>query len=446
MSGILFLVFSGQASAIFDNFLLNNHKKYIAQKKKVVSGSAELNNNGDIFIIETQWDDGGHTGVMLDFNLWLEENREFYDLTGTELIMPPPLGDLKSQISRWSKHLVSGDFSNTISSLINNRHKSIDFALLELSNLLEILENLSPDIFIAEEQMHFSRLYFKLYKEFTRHRDLEINHSVGNLFLHFLYIYSYLLTSNTETIYEHHHQAFFNFLKDLNLIPRGVRFEFLIDGRYNLSGVSKDGILISSERFFDDYPSSLPVELESYTLKPIDGSDIDNKFEQLIENSNIVIIPPGSLSNWMPLINKFSKNLVNKPILWFLNSFTHNSEADIDECVNYFYSIGLNPSLILPKLSNPFDELNADERNYYEKSYSDQGKKPVNFDSLSRLSKGNLFKILPLKELEPGEGGIKYNPIFVDQVISNVYANIHRTDRELTPEGLNDFLRKTYGL
>lgn len=446
MSGLLFLVFSGQASAIFDNFLINNHKKYIAQKKREVVELPDFVNNGEIFIVETQWDDGGHTGIMLDFNLWLEENREFNDLIGTELIMPPPLGDLKSQISRWSRQLVEGDFAKTISSLINNRHRSIDFALLELGNLIEILENLSPDIFIAEEQMHFSRLYFKFYKQFISDRNLEINHSVGNLFLHFLYLYSYLLTSNTETIYDHHHQAFFNFLKDLNLIPRGVRFEFLIDGRYNLSGVSKDGILIPSERFFDDYPSALAVDLASYNLKPIDGKDIDNKFEKLIDNSDVVIIPPGSLSNWMPLVNKFSKSLVNKPILWFLNSFTHISEANIDECVDYFYRIGLNPSLILPKLSNPFDELNKDERDYYERSYLEQGKKPVDFDKLSKLSKGNIFKILPLKELEPGEGGIKYNPIFVDQVISTVYSKILRTSFKFTPQDLNKFLKETYRL
>ena len=420
MSGILFSVFSGQASAIFDDFLFDINEKYVRNK------NGEKNYHPSVYIIETQWDNGGHTGYLQDFNTWLDDQDKFLEIFGGNFKIPPPMGDLKSQISRWSRHLIKKDFGNTISSLIENRYDHIDDTIHELEVLINTLKRIQPDIFILEERINFFEIYSQLYKDFSLITSLMIKHSVGNLFLNFLYYYSFLLVDSVETIYLHHHEAFFNFLKDLSLIPRGIRIEFLIDGRYNLSGTSHDNVKILSEKFFDEYPSNLPVLLESYSLKSIEGNDFENKFNKLLENSDLVVIPPGSLSNWMPIINKFYSELKSKTIIWFVNAFTHYSEESLENQIKYLHSLGLNPIIVAPKLNNAFDELNEDEREIFERSYLAQGKKSIDFNNEFKNFKNlKVLRAIPLKELEPGDGGIKYSPHFVNFFLTNLSEKIN---------------------
>lgn len=407
---LLFTVFSGHSSAIFDQFLLENHRKYIDSK---ISNSIF---DREVKIIETQWDNGGHTGFLLEFNQWLELQDEFTDLFKADFLQPPPMGDLKSQVSRWSKLLIENDSGKTISSILSNKHKDLENAVIELKTLVRILQKNFPDVFILEERLNFLNNFIDLYTNFVSILKLkiEINHSVGNLFLNYLYYYSYLNVDFLDTIYEHHHEAFFNFLKDLSLVPRGIRIEFLIDGKFNLNGESEDGVRISSEKFFDEYPSLTPVKLSSYEIKIIEGREIENKFIELCNFSELIIIPPGSLSNWMPLINKFSKEIRTKPIIWFVNSFIHYSEQILENQINHLLNLGINPLIIAPKLNNVFDELNSDERGFFETSYSEQGKKAINFNEVfSKFSNIDVLRILPMKELEAGEGGLKYNSSFV---------------------------------
>lgn len=421
MVSVLLLVFSGHASAIFDEFLFKVHDLYVKKKESGFDNSFVPN----VYTIETQWDCGGNTEYILEFNNWLEQQSEFVEIFGGSFILPPPMGDLKPQVARWSKHLIKDDFGKTISSLLGNRHENIDNAFLEVKNLVDILHRLSPDIFLVEDRIKFLDRYFKLYREFDSQSGKQIKHSVGNLFIYFMYYCSFLLVDSVETIYDHHHQAFFNFLKDLSLIPRGNRIEFLIDGRYNLRGVSKDNVVIPSEKFFDDYVAKEPVKLDSYTIDVVSGSEIENKFQYLYEQSDIIIIPPGSLSNWMPLINKFHIYLSQKPLLWFVNAFTHYSETTLNEQIEYFQSLGLDPIIVAPKLNNAFDELNEDERSTFEKGYKEEGKSATIFDEVfTAHPEVKVIRAIPLKELEPGDGGLKYNPKFVEHFLLKLTKNL----------------------
>src|SRR5690606_4302328 len=245
MASILFIVFSGQASAIFDSFLYSHQERYKELKKS-------NENPTNHFVIETQWDNGGHTGFMLDFYDWLKDNDKFKNVFPDNFIMPPPMGDLKTQISRWAGYLIKNENGKNISQSMGYRFAAISQALAELTELINTLKEQNLAIFSDEDNMNILNTFSDLYKEFSQ--DKEMNHSVGNLFLSFLYFYSFKrLKHLDQTLYEHHHQVFFNFLKDLSLVPRGCRFEFLIDGRYKLSADTFDGIHIPSEHHFDDY-------------------------------------------------------------------------------------------------------------------------------------------------------------------------------------------------
>lgn len=418
MSNFLFIVFSGQASAIFDDFLYINQSHYLQSK-------ATRTDFPISYVIETQWDNGGHTGYLLDFYDWLRSNAVFSKVFSSEFLLPPPMGDLKTQISRWAKHLIESSQAEEISDLIGGRYNDPNQALQDVNKIINLLKTSNQDIFKEEDLMNFLQTFTNLYREFSENHFIE-NHSVGNLFLSFLYFYSYLIKDSLDSeLYSHHHEVFFNFLKDLHLVPRGCRLEFLIDGRYILTAKSTDSIEIVGERYFDDYVGKNPIEPSSYSIVAVDGQDLDDKFREMVTNSDIVVIPPGSLSNWMPLINKFKEQLKDKPLIWIVNSFHHDSEVELASQIKYLETIGLNPIILAPKIDNPFDEIEDEMRASFEERYVQQRKTAEDFSSISRLfPELKIFRCIPLKELEPGEGGIKYSSKFIKQYLSEISINL----------------------
>jgi hypothetical protein len=208
----------------------------------------------------------------------------------------------------------------------------------------------------------------------------------------------------------------------------------LIDGRYILTARSKDGLEIVGEKYFDDFKGKNPVEPSTYSIVAVDGQDLDFKFKEMLDNSDIIVIPPGSLSNWIPLINKFRDQISSKPIIWIVNSFHHDSEVELDLQIEYLQSIGINPIILAPKIDNPFDEIEEEMRPSFVEQYQDQRKTPVDFSEISNhFPELNIFRCIPLKELEPGEGGIKYSSRFIRDYLVNVSENLraHPTFPEL---------------
>src|SRR5688572_6227689 len=107
MANILLSVFSGHASGIFDTKLERAHNNHVEAKENGDSGRLD-----NIYIVETQWDNGGHTGFLLKFYKWLKKHPEFEKEMWKGFLFPPPMGDLKSQISRWHKFLIEEEHNN----------------------------------------------------------------------------------------------------------------------------------------------------------------------------------------------------------------------------------------------------------------------------------------------------------------------------------------------
>jgi hypothetical protein len=427
MASILFSVFSGQASAISDNLIITAHNKHVKAKE-----TGEETKNHTINIVQTQWDNGGHTGYLLRFYEWLRTEGKLKGEVWKGFLLPPPMGDLKSQISRWCKFLIGDEYKATIASLIGSKHDDLDISIKDLEDLIGKLQKLSPEIF-DENKMNFLSTYCNYYREYVEIIEKEKkkkgdsttdNHSVGNLFLSFLYFYSFLVRDIVKFPHYHHHEIFFNFLKNLGLVPRGIRLEFLIDGRFNLTGQSFDGQHIKSEKWFDDYPAAEPVNPETYNLEAVDGEDIETKFYDLVNISDVVVIPPGSLSNWMPLVNKFKDALLTKPVIWIVNSFHHISEVVLRQQLEYMQSLGIKPIILAPLVDNPYEELDVFSKDVYEKKYKKQRKEPETFSKAFAGYEDSVVRCIPLRYMDAGEGGIKYNAIHIEMILSTLMDRI----------------------
>lgn len=439
MSTLLFIPLSGHASGIFDKLFLKVNDDHIAHKK-----DRSIKPPPTILAVETQWDNGGHTGIMNNFFEHLFQTDEFKQERWEGFQPPPAMGDLKPQISRWSKKLLPEEFNNTIRGLIGNRHSDLNLVFAQLNILIKTLQNVAPHIFSDEQNMNFLSTYTNAFREFASKGSPETKHSVGNLFLGFLYFYSYLVRDKEDLLYDHHHQVFFNFLKDLFLTPRGVRLEFLIDGRFKLTGMSKDNVFIPTEKQFDDYEAEQPVDPKSYNIESIIPGDIEDQFEDMFNRTDLVVLPPGSLSNWMPLVNKFSDLLKTKPVIWIINSFHHVSEVSLREQIEFVKSLGINPIILAPSVDGPFEVLSDFDKKTFIDQYETERKTPINFsETFEGIEDTLILRCIPLERHEIRDGGIKYDPSFINEFLRKLADSLDDYDEisnELVQELSSDLV------
>src|SRR5690606_40555977 len=56
---------------------------------------------------------------------WLKDNDKFKNVFPDNFIMPPPMGDLKTQISRWAGYLIKNENGKNISQSMGYRFAAI---------------------------------------------------------------------------------------------------------------------------------------------------------------------------------------------------------------------------------------------------------------------------------------------------------------------------------
>ena len=85
----------------------------------------------------------------------------------------------------------------------------------------------------------------------------------------------------------------------------------------------------------------------------------------------------------------------------------------------------MDPIILAPKIDNPFDEIEESLRPTFEKRYSEQRKTAVNFSDISEdFPTTRIYRCIPLKELEPGEGGIKYKSRFIKDYLVDLEVEL----------------------
>jgi hypothetical protein len=458
---LLILALSGHASAVFD--------KYFESLPKPEDKSYK------VFAIQSQWDNGGHTGFMLKFYDWLLDQGKISDFGqymqtfanshGISLssIIPPPMGDLKSQIARRvDKYINSNEaISDTIHDLLENISESFASKVYTQSLLerwkqsLDYLKNLSqlrnkPDVLFGNEaNINLIDSFVGAYLDFINEGSLnQTNHSIGNLLLSFMYFFAQIYhkreLSRDSAITPH--QIFFNLLKDLSLIPEGVYQELLCDGKIQLSGKVGQNTFYGESNFdlaeivdpAVTFGEGVRVDLSSYTFNAHmeqDGFAII-KFREMLTSSDLLIIPPGSLSNWMPLINRFQTIIKesNKPVVWFPNAFCHISEQDIEEQYNYLNGLFPDQLAVICPTQNAFSYLNetdlsTEEIDQFKNAYAREHKRGANVEWL--LQQENVFGLIEYELLDPGIGGIKYEQVRMSEILGMIQSNSAEHIREI---------------
>ena len=163
-----------------------------------------------------------------------------------------------------------------------------------------------------------------------------------------------LKNQETDTNFGQVMVTFNNFYHQSGILPERVWLDWTNFEREILVG-SDGQIAIVGEEILDEWEKPiLPESLEIRTKK-LEKARICQGFLQKLKKSDWVIIPTGSVANWLPLVNNSeicqvlkTKNAQNK-LIWVQNCEKNTQEFAMEIYQKYLQNLGLCPIIIETK-------------------------------------------------------------------------------------------------
>lgn len=306
-----------------------------------------LKSQNEFHIVISTVDWGGHSGVIGR----IMERLQLKFL---------PTGDLRNNIANMM--ILSG--LDETAQILQNRVENLDEVEIEIRKLCEITkieQNFIIGIF------EFFEIYKKGLEESLHLGEKEgiegIKHNIGNLF--FVGI-AYALRNEDKKFGGF--SAMLAKLKELDLVPDRVFFHYLFDSRLTLSFRTKDGVIHYGEDAYDHTNSQIDLATLNY-IDPetrIKFFDLNKHIIKLIEETDLIIFPTGSESNYYPAIKMYSKYLKSKKILKLVNILALPNSEGIGAEMVYLYGLGIKPEYLYPKeMSTIIKDLDSNTTNIF---------------------------------------------------------------------------------
>ena len=353
---------------------------------------------------------GGFTGCfgrVLEFSNLLNDNKKVFK---NEIL---PWGDINKLIAYYMKY----NKQNKLADIYNER---FDISTREgRNNILEKIlifnYSITGKINKNKEITNVCLEWFDNYDAYMAnqiltmsidYKELNTKGSIANFYNHYLY----LTYKNCDKIY--------SFYKQYGIVPLNININFFGDGRLELVGRDISGVILKGEDVIDI--STLPIIPNSIYLKTINkNEDLDYNFKLLAHNCNIsdyIIIPNGSIANWLPLLKNLEirKSLKAKSsqgkLIWMMNMFRTDNEFEFCEYVEQLKKYNIHPIIIGPRL----EHLSLDKHTI--KSYESESKR---LNPIENCDAQNYFGCLDIINYgEVGDDvGVKYNPATVAKVL-----------------------------
>jgi hypothetical protein len=267
-----------------------------------------------------------------------------------------------------------GDFTKFIGEFIpKNKYTESNplyfrsYSLQELQqNFNQLSKILKLDSKINEGFINYLKIYQNYNKEIQPNLDLQSATSLGNIWHCFLFFYLGDM------------QKVCKFYKQKNIIPTNIEIIFSHSHRNILIGQYQNAnqklTKVTGEDQIDICKHPINPESMLLVLPKLKKPEISKIFLNHLKNSDLVIIPNGSIANWLPLVNTIKVKKIlqekskNENLLMIMNLFFPENEFPND-----VYSYYLKTQKIFPVMLAP---NNVPERFYYTfiKNYRQQGK------------------------------------------------------------------------
>lgn len=332
-----------------------------------------------IYMLPVDW--GGSTGTIGrllklrdgELNKLLHNNSSYPIL---------PFGDLNKFIATYIEQ-ACGDhvFVEYKESVIN----CLEFRSDSLMRVFaKIVNCLSLDRDIIEKFEIYLKIYLEYYLEFKDYLIQPKTTSLGNLWHSFLF-------------YEFNGmKGLVDFYKSNNILQDNFYIEFTSENREILKGVyfneQNHSFELSGEDLID--ASDYPIDPSSFELITIEKNQqkVTIQFLENLKKSSAIIVPNGSLANWIPLIkiDTITKILrekaMNGQLIWVMNLFHSKNEYPFDVYYHYISMLEITP-IILGPLSVPTEYYVS-----FLKDYQKEGK-TLNYNLNTQSHDGKDLKI-----------------------------------------------------
>ena len=151
-------------------------------------------------------------------------------------------------------------------------------------------------------------------------------------------------------------QSFLHFQKDningwnrfyhnLDLLPKNIQIKFSNNQRNILVGQDISLVNVISEDLLDTHNSPILPNSIKLKTKDLETTHCSKQMIIDIEEADCIIIPNGSVANWLPMTNDLEvRNLLKtKKLIWITNPYRTHNELINPNYYLYLREIGLNP-------------------------------------------------------------------------------------------------------
>jgi hypothetical protein len=237
--------------------------------------------------------------------------------------------------------------------------RSSDYDVLEKKSII-FLDLINSSEEFKKEFLDYLKTTFEFFVINRKKLGFKREFCVGYVF------HTFLLKKNESVL------GCNKFLQELGIVPKNLTISFCTDRRTVM--IAKDISLVKlvGEDKVDHHDN--PILPDSvYLSDPATKKPIDSAAELLakIKNSDLVIIPTGSITNWVSILNipGVVELLKVKKVIWITNPYKSRNELDNMDYLNYFQTLGIVPIILKsrkdPKLNSEF-ELMLNKKGRYE--------------------------------------------------------------------------------
>lgn len=241
------------------------------------------------------------------------------------------------------------------------RHKNMNKCLLDYRSdkhydhkqkITKICELVNFD---TDQQSSFLN-YFQKAWDFYQKNKLKLKYEkqfcIGYVLQFYVYYQSSILASEPANALENKDVMYFwnKFWQDLGILPSNVYLDFTSKNRQVMTARNLSLEKLFGEDQIDSYYSPILPETMFFENPDETLGKPKKPFIKILSQAELVIIPNGSVGNWLSVVNyqKVKTILKDKKIVWLTNPYRNKNELINPNYVLYFNECGIDVNTFVP--------------------------------------------------------------------------------------------------
>jgi hypothetical protein len=228
------------------------------------------------------------------------------------------------------------------------------------SKVHEIMKLVKFDIFEQEEFNEYFQKAWSFYQKNKFNIRYEKQFCIGYVLQTFVYFKAIQASTRPSNSLENRDAMYFwnKFWQDIEILPSNVYLDFTSKNRQVMTARDLSLEKLTGEDQIDSYYS--PILPETMFFENLDESLGKPKkpFIKILNQADLVIIPNGSVGNWLSVINyqKVKTILKDKKTVWLTNPYRNKNELINPNYVLYFNECGININTFVPSKNDQNSE------------------------------------------------------------------------------------------